>query len=56
LCIQTKDYSISVGKIYTNIEGLWNRLVPRSEKKEAYMANEIVGMEALDLFLWTSLQ
>jgi hypothetical protein len=51
-----KDYSISVGKIYTNIEGLWNRLVPRSEKKEAYVANEIVGMETLDLFLRTSLQ
>jgi hypothetical protein len=29
-----KDYSISVGKIYTSIEGLWNRLVPRSAKEK----------------------
>jgi hypothetical protein len=45
-----KDYSISVGKIYPNIEGLWNRLVPMSEKK-VYLANEIVEM-AMRLLEW----
>lgn len=38
----TKDYSTSVGKIYTNIEGLWNRLVPRSEKKKPLWAMRLL--------------
>jgi hypothetical protein len=34
-------------KIYTNIQGMWNRLVHRSEKRRLCVSNKIVRMEAL---------
>lgn len=45
LLVDTKNgHNVNLQKIHTNIHGLWNRLMPRSEEKKTYVANEIIRM------------
>jgi hypothetical protein len=45
LLVDTKNgHNVNLQKLHTNIHGLWNRLMPRSEEKKTYVANEIIRM------------
>ncbi len=51
-CFDYIYFTHLLGKIYKNIQGLWDKLVRRIEKKEeVYVTNEIVRMGPSNCFV-----